>query len=354
MRHLRQIDAKDQTVLMMQVENEVGVLGDSRDRSPAADAAYAGPVPAELVARLQKGVVPELKARWTGRTSGSWEAVFGPGPATDEIFMAWNYARYVDRVAEAGKREYPIPMYANVWLNEPGAKPGDYPSGCPESHLLDVWQAGAPHLDLLAPDLYASNFAERCDLFTRQGNPLFIPEMNTSEDGGRNVYVAIGAHHAIGTSPFGIDRTTPESPVARSYAVLAQVAPSLLERPDETVGFTLDPEHPKIERDLGGYRCEISLDSVFGRTAKVGYGVVTATGEGRYLGAGAGFRVMFRPLTPGPSRAGIGTVEEGRFVDGRWIPGRRLNGDETDQGWSWRFSSYGPQNVEKCVVYRYG
>jgi len=33
-------------VLMVQVENEVGVLRDTRDRSPAANRAYAGPVPA--------------------------------------------------------------------------------------------------------------------------------------------------------------------------------------------------------------------------------------------------------------------------------------------------------------------
>ena len=34
---------------MMQVENEVGLLGDSRDRSEAANKAFAGPVPKELL-----------------------------------------------------------------------------------------------------------------------------------------------------------------------------------------------------------------------------------------------------------------------------------------------------------------
>jgi beta-galactosidase GanA len=118
------------------------------------------------------------------------------------------------------------------------------------------------------------------------------------------------------------------------------------------VGFTLDKDHPKIDKDMGGYRLEISLDSVFGRTASLGYGIVIATGNGEYLGAGSGFRVMFKPITPGPSRAGIGSVEEGTFKNGTWVPGRRLNGDETDQGWSWRFSSFG-QGISKCVVYRY-
>ena len=44
MRHLREYD-KDHTVLMVQVENEVGVLGATRDRSEAADSAFSGQVP---------------------------------------------------------------------------------------------------------------------------------------------------------------------------------------------------------------------------------------------------------------------------------------------------------------------
>jgi beta-galactosidase GanA len=45
MRHLRQYDARQQTVLMVQVENEIGMLPTARDHSPAADAAFAQPVP---------------------------------------------------------------------------------------------------------------------------------------------------------------------------------------------------------------------------------------------------------------------------------------------------------------------
>jgi beta-galactosidase GanA len=357
MRHIKKTDAREQTVVMMQVENEVGILGDSRDRSRAADAAFFGPVPRALIDRLKLGTVPELQARWQkagSKTTGNWEEVFGPGAETEEAFMAWNYARYVDRVAAAGKAEYPIPMVVNAWLNESGAKPGDYPSGCPEAHVMDIWQVGAPHIDMLCPDLYAANFTERCELYTREGNPLFIPEMNTNDAGARNVFYAIAEKLAIGTSPFGIDRTTPDSPIAKSYGLISQVAPVLLEGEAhrDVVGFVIDRDHPALERVLGGYDVEISLDSVFGHTAQLGYGVVIATGDGRYLGAGSGFRVMFKPVTPGPSHAGIGTVEEGRFVNGRWLPGRRLNGDETDQGWSWRFSSFG-QNISKCVVYRY-
>jgi hypothetical protein len=49
MRHLRTIDETHHTVIMVQVENEVGLQGDTRDRLPAADTAFAQPVPRELI-----------------------------------------------------------------------------------------------------------------------------------------------------------------------------------------------------------------------------------------------------------------------------------------------------------------
>lgn len=361
LRHLREFDVHDHTVLMVQVENEMGILGDSRDRSEAANKAYSGPVPQELMAYLKKqdkDLTPEFRAKWVAagqKPAGTWEEVFGPGPATDEIFMAWHYARYADHVAAAGKAAYPLPLYVNAWLNDPmDSKPGNYPSGCPEAHVMDVWQAGAPHIDLLAPDLYAGNFQERCELYTRRGNTLFIPEMNSDAGGARNIFLAIGRYNALGTSPFGIDHTPVDGPFSKSYDALGQIAPIFLahQGKSETTGFVIDTDHPRVTSRMGDYEVEISLDSVFGRTASLGYGMVIQTGPQEFLGVGSGFRVGFHPLTPGPKYGGIGSVIEGAFRDGLWVPGRRLNGDETDQGSGWRFSSF-QIAIEKCTVYRY-
>ncbi|BDI33307.1 beta-galactosidase [Capsulimonas corticalis] len=361
MAHLREFDAKDHTVVMMQVENEVGILGDSRDRSAAANTAYAGPVPQPLMDHLKKNdqdLNPEFRDLWvkaSQKTSGTWEQVFGAGPGTDEIFMAWNYARYVDRVAAAGKAEYPIPMYANAWLNEKGSQPGDYPSGCPESHVMDVWQAGAPHLDMLSPDLYASNFTERADLYTRRGNPLFIPEMNSDAGGAHSIFYAIGAHNALGTSPFGVDRVQSDSPFSKSYDILSRIAPCILahQTQGEVIGFTIDADHPVVKRTMGGYDLEISFDSALGRSSTSGYGIVIALAPGQFLGAGSGFSVRFRPSSPGaPKYGGIASVTEGSYIDGVWTPNRRLNGDETDQGGRWRFPSWSA-GVSQCTAYGY-
>ncbi len=79
-------------------------------------------------------------------------------------------------MAAAGKKEYDIPMYVNAWLiqNEQ-EKAGDYPSGGPVSRMMDIWRAAAPHLDLIAPDIYLSDFKAICRSYTRSGNPCSGP-----------------------------------------------------------------------------------------------------------------------------------------------------------------------------------
>jgi beta-galactosidase GanA len=368
MKHLHKIDAREHTVLMVQVENECGVLGDSRDRSPAAEAAFAGPVPAELLSHLvahRGDLVPELRAQWESagaRTAGTWTEVFGAGVGTDELFMAWHYARYLDRVAAAGAAAHGIPLYANAWLNEPNAKPGDYPSGGPLAHLLNVWQAGAPHLALIAPDLYAADFADRCRLFSRSGNPLFMPETNRGEMVGRNLFVAVGAYDAIGFSPFGIDRVLPAPAIGSAdggddqpvnYAVMAQIAPLVLAHQGmgTMTAFAVDKDHPKFASVLGGIELTVTLDELFGNRAEKGYGLIMAVGPDEFIGVGKGFRVAFK-APPGAARVGINFVDEGEFRNGQWIKGRRLNGDENDQGLGWRFNILGGPQIERCVLYR--
>ncbi|RME56251.1 MAG: glycoside hydrolase family 42, partial [Caldilineae bacterium] len=268
MAHLRQVDGEQHTVLMVQVQNEVGVLGDSRDRSPAAEAAFIAPVPPELVEQLtlhKDELGSGLRGLWEAQgfpTGGSWEEMFGSGVETDELFMAWHYARYLDQVAAAGKAEYPLPLFANAWLSslgdEPGGwasggqKPGEWPSGGPLPQTLDIWMAAAPHLDFFAPDIYQPQFAEWCQQYTRRGNPLFIPEMRRNEDGARQLFYALGEHDAMCVSPFGIDSVepAPDNPLVRSFRLLRQMAPEILNHQGDgsMIGFLLDEETPLITR----------------------------------------------------------------------------------------------------------
>jgi beta-galactosidase GanA len=362
MRHIREVDERENTVIMVQIENEVGVLGDSRDRCAAAEEAFDLPVPRLLIDYLQEhrgDLVAEIRDRWGDngfQSSGTWTEIFGPGPETDEMFMAWHYARYIDQVAAAGKTEYDIPMFVNTWLAGPDRKAGDFPSGGPLPYDMDVWLAGAPHIDLLAPDIYSPDFSFWCTRYTERGNPLFIPETSGYGKSPRRFFNVFGEYSAMGISPFAVDSIPGpgESELSRTYAVLDQMSPLILEHQGKQgmIGFFLNKEKPSMTGEIGGYELEISLDSIFSFNAEEGYGIVIATGPDEFIGAGSGFRIRFKPKTPGPAVAGIGSVDEGTFQKGVWMPGRRLNGDENDQGRYWRFDSNAVR-IERCVIYRW-
>ena len=408
MRHIWQFDGKEHTVLMMQVENEVGIRDDSRDRSPAANAAFEKPVLKALMNYLvqhKATLAPELLAVWAAngsKTSGTWEEVFGPGKpasvklwgpdltdekkniywrqlnwASDEFFMAWCYSTYINKVAAAGKAEYNIPMYCNAWLQQPGCpRPGEYPSGGPVPQVHDIWRFGAPNLDFLSPDLYISQFDETCERFTRNGNPLFIPEANTGGGAAGNALTAVLKFNGIGFSPFGIDgfgfgRRAPETnsvpppdSLAQTYAILDYLAPEILDNQGKgTIAFlqpTDDTNAPPQTLKLGDYTLAVGPNTggFGGRGGFRGFGggptvtnvsparFVINTGPGAYVFVAGPANVTFTPNTPNPGNVVLGSFDESILADGRWVPVRRLNGDETDHDRRW-------QNLRSFGIYRY-
>lgn len=110
----------------------------------------------------------------------------------------------------AGKQIYHLPMYANVWLGEmiwrvPGLS---YPSGGAVTGTLALWRAAAPHLGLLAPDIYVQDhhgFRTICAAYTRPDNPLFIPESMPGASNALNMLIALAEYHAVGYAIFGIE-----------------------------------------------------------------------------------------------------------------------------------------------------
>ena len=404
MRHIKDFDSDQHTVVMMQVENEVGVLRDSRDRSAPANKAFAGPVPKELMDYLQQHketLSPELREVWGAqgfKNSGSWEEVFGPGKPdsvempiqtksppmspdehaiswrklhwpVDEIFMAWNYARFVNKVVAEGKAEYDIPMFVNAWLQQPNhAWPGTYPSGGPVPQVHDVWRAGAPAVDLLAPDLYLEYFDEVAARITRNGNPLFIPETSTD---AANVLPAFGKFNAIGFSPFFIERSAaPDTELAGAYRVVAQLTPAIAaQQGKQTItAVRMNPGDAPLNVKLGDYtlivtyvgagRVAIAPEApVAGQPAPVPQGppataiLIAAGPDEFYFGAvGGGIRIAFAATTPGPPIVGLGDVQQGKFVENQWRVVRQLGGDDTGQG---EILTVRPNQALRVNVYRY-
>jgi len=365
MRHLKEVDGREHTVVMIQVENEIGLPGEYRDRSPLASKAYNAPVPKDLMDYLQQhkdALIPELRQVWEAagfKTSGTWTEVFGQGPATDEIFMAWHFARYVGRVAEAGKAEYPIPMYMNTWFWGFGKVAGTRQSGSPMPDVWDVWRAGAPGIDIFSPDC-STRFAEFAAKYNQSGNPLFIPETRAGVAGAARALYAFGHHDAIGISPFGIDTTVGKDPdYLHIYDLLSGLAPLILEHQGKGTmsAVLLDPDDPPQKVQVGNYTltgARLVPRAMPGappppQTEPSG-AIFIATGPDEYFAAGRGVTVTFSPNTPGPPLAGLATVEEGDFVNGCWVPLRRLAGDDDGQGQHLDLRDMG---VQHFTLYRY-
>jgi beta-galactosidase GanA len=370
MRHIRKVDGEAHTVIMVQVENEVGMILEARDHSSVANNLFNKPVPKELMDYLQKHkdkLIPEFRQVWEAagfKTSGTWEEVFGGGLETDEIFMAWHYSRYINHVIKWGKAEYALPMFVNAALIRPNYKPGQYPSAGPLPHLLDVWRAGGPQIDFFSPDIYFSNFAEWCQKYHRSGNPLFIPEAKKDTQSAVNVFYAIGQHDAIGFSPFGINsiEDTENEQLSKSYEVLSQLAPLILTKQGKsmTAGVLLDEDNQKQEVKLGNYILNVSHDYTWQWTSRpsksepwprVG-GIIILMGPDEYIIAGSGIIVTFTSLSSTEPIVGIATIDEGTYENGRWVAGRRLNGDESHQGRHLRLPN-GHFGIQRIKLYRY-
>ena len=381
MRHLHEVDNDRHTVIMVQVENEIGMIPEARDRSAAAGELFAKPVPSALIqylSRVDTQLAPELRALWAAqgrKSAGTWEQVFGPGPATDEIFTAWHFADYVQAVASAGKAEHPLPMFVNAALIRPGYLPGQYPSGGPLPHLIDAWRAAAPSIDFLAPDIYFPNLAEWCRRYTRPGNPLFVPEALRSIDASVNTLYAVGQHDAIGFSPFGIESASGPAAdrLAESYTLLAGLAPIVLAHQGRGTMVGLLPEAGERQPQpqhvlLGGYVLRVTYERQAGPSLAEGAvapsgaaspatrwpagGLVIATGRDEFLFAGTGVTVTFGPSPPENANIGILSAEEGIYENGQWSHRRWLSGDQTHQGRHLRLEP-GRFSVQRIKLYRY-
>jgi len=68
--------------------------------------------------------------------------------------------------------------------------------------------------------------------------------------------------------------------------------------------------------------------------------------------AGTGIIVTFDTRGPAGIRAGIASIEEGKFVTGTWKAGRRMNGDQSHQG-RHLYLPGGSYGIQKVRLYTY-
>lgn len=367
-KHLKKID-RDHTVIMVQVQNEVGTYGAARDYSEHAEKVFQSEVPQRLKETLN---LPE----------GNWPNVFGDD--ADEFFHAYHIAKYCDEIAKAGKDIYPIPMNVNVALRNPfnPGKPGAYSSGGPTDNVIHIWKAAAPNIDMISPDIYFRDYrtvAKVLGLYARPDNPLFVAEIGNDQPYARFFFATLG-HQGIGFAPFGMDYTgytnyplgAPDysdetfdkfgevyrlvAPWARVWAKLSFENETWgVAEPADTFGKTekiwnaeasaAEPdenEHKYTqELDLGLWQAEVSygrpmfwIDPPKGNFPASGGALIAKLSDNEFLVTGLRARVTFGPSDElSGKRYMIVRAEEGFFDSkGKWVFERVWNGDQTDWG----------------------
>ena len=329
----QRIRAKDHSnrVIMMQVQNEVGILGSDFDYSKTAAGVLAQPVPPALLSYMATNkprLRRELLAAWQTageRTNGSWLDVFGDTVAAREFALAWGYASYIGEIASAGRRVLDLPTFVNAWIVQNDQElPGQYPAGGPVSRVLDVYKAAAPGIDLLAPDIYLADFKGIVDDYRRADNPLFVPE-STFEPG--RAYYTIGEHCALGYSPFGIDDGLKWPAFVAGYGVLHEMKHLLASQQcAERTRFGIHKQGAETGRTIE--LDDLTITVRYPRGDLPAYGLLLRTGPTEFHIAGVNLIVEFKSRMAGRI-ARIAEVHDGQFVAGAWRPGRLLNGDDT-------------------------
>lgn len=404
MAFIREIDAEHGTVIAVQIQNEPGIFGGTRrDYGERSEARYRANVPGELANAIAARPGSPAHGIWEAcgaKFEESWETTFGPDAG--ELFTAWEIARFIDRIAEAGKEVCPLPMYANFWLDTNGWEiPAySYPSGGAVAKTLDVWKQAAPHLDLIAPDNYFPDFDRFmacCATYSRDDNPLYIPETYSTEPSSLYLFHAVADFNAAGYQLFGVedvieDDGTPRDyarPVVDSFRALSSMLPlvtrhfgtgrihavcqkEFLDRQvldlGDYIGMALfylgdphcgtaGPEYAWTDHRHSGYRLPADVDAL---KAARGRGLVVDAGGGEFYVAGSGFKLYlvrkdrFDRIRASSQAADLLqsrlipylSVEEGRFDgEGRWVRQRIRNGDESDFG-VWVFPDVGVVRVK--------
>ena len=274
MRHVKAVDGQQHTVIMIQVENEVGMQGDTRDRSPVANKAFEGPVPKELMDYLQQHkdtLIPEFRKVWEAagfKTSGTWEEVFGKGRAADEIFMAWNFARYVGRVVEAGKAEYPIPMFTNCPQDGFGTGARAAPRRRTERRPHARRDGRLESRGAANRYVRGRHLQPRLRGVLREVHPIREPAVHTRD--GRWAMDAARVALRLRTprcdrllAHGGRDgRLAPDTELISGYDLIAQLAPLICEAPGQRHDVRRpgwNPKDPPQKVQLGNYTLEVAF-----------------------------------------------------------------------------------------------
>lgn len=306
MAYLREHD-RHRTVIALQIENEIGVLGTDRCYCPACNAEFE-------------------QEHWPQRYQED----------AADAFSATRMAAYVEEIAKALKEIYPLPLFINAIL------PRYYEyfnpvAGTPSPARLPIYQRIARHLDFIAPDIYQQGykgFHLFCELYTQGNNPLYIAEHASGKDSRAeiNVVYAVGKFAAIGFDPWALDCPYPaeyDQPLVNpadgrwsgdayelkaSYDFIRQamIPIAKAQNTDTLDCFVQEPQDTGCRLVFGGVYLTIQyINGSYGSR-----GLVVQLAPDEFLFAGMDFQAAFADRHR--RRYAIETVDKGYYLGEEW------------------------------------
>lgn len=359
---LKEFDGEEQTVIMVQVENETGLLGACRDFGAEAEACFRGKVPDMLYGEAGGRDDGEEKYDGSGNPA-SWESVYGEDAG--EAMMAWAFASAVETIAARGKRVYPLPMYTNAWVEQFPWRPGTYPSGGPVSRMSRIWKQAAPTLLGVEPDIYLADMVKVMKEYDQEDNPLIIPEARRDVRTASYAIYSIFGLNALGYSPFGIEDIgkyafsgpegrTDQNALGRETLESLQISLNaydpagtaqylsasylMMDQLQELYLAKRGTDHFRTfirsgEDDRGGWirfrKYEFMLTYQEDHPRKpVACGGIVELDEDTFLLFGCRYRFQILPRMGRAESAGILSLEDGIWTEGKWKASYVKNGDE--------------------------
>ena len=339
MAFINRYDSSEQTVIMVQIENEIGSLGTDFDY---------GSNQVELL----DSMIPKEVEEFSNQT-GTWNQVFQKN--SKEYLMAYYYAKAIEKNASLGHEKHPIPYFVNAWLEKKPSRAGEYPSGGPIGRLIPFWKKVAPSIAAFAPDIYVSNFDEVCDEFAKEQNLLIIPEARQDRDTVSNLIYGMGKYNLVCFAPFGIedisdaaqihsdstlqtlsidaDAFDPEGTaelLSEAYCLLEGLTPLIIEKrgTNQIHAFSKETNANRGE-NIELAKCEIRINfKPFTKGIAKSAGMIIELSKEEFVLLGINISLTLQSKRKIYENIGIITLEDGKFENNKWIRNRILNGDD--------------------------
>jgi hypothetical protein len=152
----------------------------------------------------------------------------------------------------------------------------------------------------------------------------------------------IARYNSVGYSPFSIENAAnlESNQLYKGYSILHQLTPLILEHQGKGMmsGFLLDSAEYTAKITVEEFTFNVKHKYKWlhascsdGETPRFG-GMIRKVADDEFYIARSSVIETIESSSDDGTTAGIASLDEGIFVKGKWIIGRRLNGDEDYQG----------------------